>query len=123
MCSPKTLLTCKNLSEKLARWAIIIQAIAPVILYRAGRVNEMADGLSRKPMTDWDKMLAANDPVDEDEPILITRIKCDIIETLPTTQYTESFVRATRTKTKRFKKPDRFEIEYEEQLENDYRTV
>ncbi|MCP4061082.1 MAG: hypothetical protein GY738_28140, partial [Pseudoalteromonas sp.] len=101
----------------------MIQEVNPTILYRAGKANEMADGLSRKPMTEWDKMLAAADPVDEDEPILVTRIKCDILDDVQTTQYTQSFVRATKAHSKRFKRPERFEIEYTAQLERDYDTV
>ncbi|MCP4118569.1 MAG: hypothetical protein GY737_24860, partial [Desulfobacteraceae bacterium] len=53
----------------------------------------------------------------------MTRIKCDILDDAERMPYTQSFVRATRKTNKRFKKPERFEIEYEEQLEYDYRIV
>ena len=47
------LLSSKSLTGRLARWAMVIQSLAPIIIYRAGRKNEMCDGLSRRP---WDKM-------------------------------------------------------------------
>ncbi|MCP4059197.1 MAG: hypothetical protein GY738_18175, partial [Pseudoalteromonas sp.] len=118
----KTLLSCKTLSEKLARWAIIIQEINPTILYRAGRANEFADGLSRKPMTEWDKMLAEKDPVDKDQPIFVTQIKCDILDERMT-PFTENLVRIAKIKTKRTKRPETFDAAYTAQTENDYLSV
>ncbi len=103
----KTLLSCRTLSEKLARWATIIQEINPYILYHAGHANEMADGLSRKPMTAWDKMLAENDPIDKDQPIFVTKIRCDVLDE-SLTQATECFVQITKTKTRRPKRSTYF---------------
>ncbi|MCP4059070.1 MAG: hypothetical protein GY738_17505, partial [Pseudoalteromonas sp.] len=110
------------MSEKLARWAIIIQEIRPIIIYRPGRANEFADGLSRKPMTDWDKMLAEKDPVDKDEPIFVTRIKCDILPENKT-KYTENLFRISRYGPRLPKIPDEFQRKFKKQVEHDYIAI
>ncbi|MCP4058464.1 MAG: hypothetical protein GY738_14340, partial [Pseudoalteromonas sp.] len=67
----KYMLQSKDLSHQLARWALTIQALNPIILYRPGRVNEMADGLSRRPFSKFEQMAAENEPVENviDNPI------------------------------------------------------
>ena len=61
------MLKSKELTGKLARWALAIQALNPIIIYRQGRINEMADGLSRNAFSKYEIMAAENQPIDDDE--------------------------------------------------------
>ncbi|MCP4055404.1 MAG: hypothetical protein GY739_20660, partial [Mesoflavibacter sp.] len=63
----KYMLKSKELVGKLARWALAIQALNPLIIYRQGRINEMADGLSRTPFSEFEQMAAEAFPIDDDE--------------------------------------------------------
>ena len=100
----RTLLSSKILSQKLARWALAIQALNPVIMYRPGKVNEVADGMSRKPTRDWQKMMDDSDPIDKEEPSYVGRVTVE--RTVPT-QRTDSFSVVRRAKT--FHQPGQFE--------------
>ncbi|MCP4056779.1 MAG: DDE-type integrase/transposase/recombinase, partial [Pseudoalteromonas sp.] len=63
----KYMLKSKDLSGKLARWALAIQALNPLIIYWQGRINEMADGLSRTPFSEFEQRAAEAFPIDEEE--------------------------------------------------------
>lgn len=46
-CAP--LLSCRNASPKLARWAMVVQEMNLVIKHSPGKINANADSLSRVP--------------------------------------------------------------------------
>ena len=91
----KYLLTSRELSGKLARWALTIQQMNPVIIYRPGKVNEAADGLSRKRFTAWDKLVANTDPMDEEQDTMVALLHTLSIEP------TDCTIALTRLQAKR----------------------
>ena len=108
----RALLNSRVLSQKLARWALIIQALNPVIMYRPGKVNEFADGLSRRPTRDWDRMLAEKNPIDKEEPVFVGQMGRITVEVPQPTEYTVSYSTLRRKLTYRL--PTEFETYMDE---------